>query len=99
MKGAARGRKVPTIRLSDVRRIVASRPALVSSLITASVVGTLLSLINQGSVIIGGHGTAATWIRVLLNYLIPFIVSNISFVAATLNAADRRGTREADPSR
>jgi hypothetical protein len=32
MKGAARGRKVPTIRLSDVRRIVASRPALVSSL-------------------------------------------------------------------
>jgi hypothetical protein len=49
----------------------------------AAVVGTILSLINQGSVIFGGEATAITWLRVGLNYLVPFCVSSIGFLSAT----------------
>ena len=48
-----------------------------------AIVGTLLSAINQGSVIWAGDATAATWVRVALNYLVPFCVSSIGFLAAT----------------
>ena len=49
----------------------------------ALVVGTLLSLINQGSVIFGGDATVATWVRVGMNYIVPFCVSSIGFLSAT----------------
>ncbi|MBW5481810.1 nitrate/nitrite transporter NrtS [Streptomyces bambusae] len=42
-------------------------------------VGTLLSLVNQGAVIASGDATAATWLRVLFNYLVPFCVSSAGF--------------------
>jgi hypothetical protein len=47
------------------------------------VVGTLLSLINQGSVIAGGDPSAVTWVRVAANYLVPFCVSSAGFLTAT----------------
>ena len=47
----------------------------------ALVVGTILTLVNQGSVIAGGDATAATWVRVAVNYLIPFVVSSIGYLA------------------
>ncbi len=49
----------------------------------ALVVGTLLSLINQGSVIFGGHATAVTWVRVGFNYWVPFCVSSLGYLSAT----------------
>jgi hypothetical protein len=49
----------------------------------ALVVGTLLSLINQGTVVFGGHATAVTWIRVGLNYIVPFCVSSLGYLSAT----------------
>ncbi|MGC0327268.1 hypothetical protein RKD23_000258 [Streptomyces sp. SAI-170] len=45
----------------------------------ALLVGTLLSLVNQGAVIASGDATAATWWRVLFNYLVPFCVSSAGF--------------------
>jgi len=45
----------------------------------ALIVGTVLSLINQGSVILGHHATVATWVRVASNYMMPFLVSSIGF--------------------
>jgi len=36
----------------------------------------ILTVINQGAVIVAGHATFATWIRCALNFLVPFIVSN-----------------------
>jgi hypothetical protein len=53
------------------------------TLVIAAVVGTLLSAINQGSVITGGNATTATWIRVALNYVVPFCVSSIGYLSAT----------------
>ena len=55
----------------------------------ASVVGTLLSAVNEGSVIAAGHLEASTWIRVATNYLVPFVVASIGYLAPFRR---RRGT-------
>ena len=47
----------------------------------ALVVGTLLSIVNQGSVLMTGEVTASTAIRIAINYLIPFVVSSIGYLA------------------
>jgi len=43
----------------------------------ALVVGTLLTLANQGDVLLAGQATAATVLKVATNYLTPFAVSNL----------------------
>jgi hypothetical protein len=48
----------------------------------ALVVGIILTLINQGSVIVAGHATIATWLRCLLNFVVPFLVSNAGLLSA-----------------
>ena len=63
--------------------VVFLRTTLRRTVRIALVVGTLLSLINQGSVIVGGDATAVTWIRVLANYFVPFCVSSAGFLTAT----------------
>ncbi len=47
----------------------------------ALVVGTILSVANQGSVILGGHPSWATWVRVAVNYLTQFVVASIGYLA------------------
>ena len=47
----------------------------------AAVVGTILSTVNQGSQIVDGEATAATGIRIAVNYLVPFVVSSIGYLA------------------
>ena len=64
-------------------RLWFARSTLRKTIKIAIVVGTLLSLINQGSVIAGDDATPATWVRVGLNYLVPFCVSSIGFLSAT----------------
>ena len=49
----------------------------------ALIVGTLLSLINQGHLIAAGDASAVTWIRVAANYLIPWVVSSIGFLSGS----------------
>jgi hypothetical protein len=56
----------------------------------ALVVGTILTLINQGDVIIRGEATAITWIKVALNYCVPFIVSNLGLLAGKRAEAERQ---------
>jgi hypothetical protein len=51
----------------------------------AAVVGTVLSAVNQGSVIVDGKATASTWVRVGVNYLVPFLVSSAGFLSASRN--------------
>ena len=51
----------------------------------AVVVGTVLSAVNQGSVLVDGKATAATWVRVGVNYLVPFLVSSVGFLSACRN--------------
>jgi hypothetical protein len=47
----------------------------------ALVVGTILTLINQADVIIRGDAEALTWVKVILNYCVPFVVSNLGLLA------------------
>jgi hypothetical protein len=47
----------------------------------ALVVGLILTAVNQLQVILGGHATAATWLRCAANFLIPFVVSNLGVLA------------------
>jgi hypothetical protein len=47
----------------------------------ALVVGVLLTLINQGTVIGSGHATTATWLRCGLNFVVPFLVSNAGLLS------------------
>ena len=47
----------------------------------ALVVGVVLTAINQGGVIAGGDATAATWVRCVLNFVVPFLVSNAGLLS------------------
>jgi len=54
----------------------------------ALLVGTILSLINQGDVVARGQA-AGTWIRIGLNYCVPFIVASWGYLAACRVARER----------
>jgi hypothetical protein len=62
-------------------RIITERKHLKSTVRIALVVGTILTLINQGDVLIRGDATALTWVKLALNYCVPFIVSNLGLLA------------------
>lgn len=46
----------------------------------ALVVGTLLTLVNQGALILDGDATTVTWLRCAANFLIPLVVSNLGLL-------------------
>lgn len=46
----------------------------------ALVVGTLLTIVNQGAVIIAGDAGLVTWLRTAANYLIPYTVASIGYL-------------------
>lgn len=48
----------------------------------ALVVGTILSAANQGTVILSGQTTWATWARVAFNFVVPYVVASTGFLAA-----------------
>lgn len=48
----------------------------------ALVVGTLLLAVNQGSVLAAGELDAATVLRGLANYSIPYVVSSVGYLNA-----------------
>ncbi len=73
-----------------VRRVTALREAIAfcaerrnlrRTLAIALIVGLVLTLINQGAVIASGHATTATWVRGILNFLVPFLVSNAGLLS------------------
>ena len=55
----------------------------------ALVVGTLLSLLNQGDVILAGRLDGVVALRVIGNYLIPFVVSNLGAMTSAPPRGDR----------
>lgn len=48
----------------------------------ALVVGTILSAVNQGHLVLAGDVGATTWARIAVNYLVPFCVASIGFLSA-----------------
>lgn len=49
---------------------------------TALLVGAVLSLVNQGALIAAGHSDGGTWVRVAVNFLVPFCVASVGFLSA-----------------
>ena len=47
----------------------------------ALVVGLILNAINESGPIAHGQLGSGTWIRVALNFLVPFIVSNVGLLS------------------
>ena len=68
-------------RLLDASEYCGNRSRLRRTVTIALVVGTILTLLNQGDVILAGTTTAATGAKAVLNYLVPFIVSNLGLLS------------------
>ncbi len=46
----------------------------------AAVVGTLLTGVNQGGILLGGSANWVTWVRVGVNFVTPFVVASIGYL-------------------
>ena len=62
------------------------RPLVARSLIIALIVGTILTAINQGNVIVGGDASAALAWKIPLTYAVPYCVAT---AGALLNSRVR----------
>ena len=82
--GAPRSRPAEMIAL--FARGVTLRPCLP----VAAVVGCVLSAINEGARIAGGHTGWPTWVQVGLNFLVPFLVSSYGYLTARTQAVDQQ---------
>ena len=49
----------------------------------ALIVGTVFCTMNQLGVILDGRATAVVWIKAVLTYLTPLLVSNFGILSAT----------------
>ncbi|MGH9188770.1 MAG: nitrate/nitrite transporter NrtS [Acidimicrobiales bacterium] len=62
----------------------AQPPHLCRTLRIALVVGLVLTAINQLDVIASGDATRVTWIKCAMNFIVPFIVSNLGLLSGRL---------------
>jgi len=65
------------------------RPVCGRAIIVALIVGTILMVINQADVILGGQLTALVIAKIGLTYLVPFSVSIYSALAANRLGCDK----------
>ncbi len=70
-------------RVSLAIEICCARPTLRRTLRIATVVGVLLTAVNEGDSIVQGAVSTATAIKIGFNFLIPFVVSNLGVLAGT----------------
>lgn len=70
-------------RLAVAVEICCARPTLRRTTRIAAVVGLVLTGINEGDSLVHGHVSPATGIKVALNFVVPFIVSNLGVLAGT----------------
>lgn len=71
-----------------------SRPSnLRATVRIAVVVGVVLTAINEGDTLASGHATWGLAAKIPLNFIVPFIVSNLGLLAAQPDGVSRRGPR------
>jgi hypothetical protein len=79
--------------VGDALRIVLEREHLRRTLLIAAVVGLVLTVINQLDVILGGDTNALVWVKVGLNFCVPFVVSNLGLLAGKGAEGEAAGSR------
>ena len=70
-----------TARSREALRYCLQRRHLRRTIRIALVVGVVLTAINQLDVIVSGDATTTTWIKCGLNFLVPFVVSNLGLLS------------------
>lgn len=60
------------------------RPVLLRSLRASVVVGSLLTLLNQGDYLLSGNLPPALWWKIPLTYVVPFLVATYGALGATV---------------
>jgi hypothetical protein len=80
------GRIVAPMELRAAVDICRERPTLRRTLTIALVVGCILSIINEGDVLVHGNATGATAVKICFNFVVPFIVSNLGVLAGKRTA-------------
>lgn len=59
-------------------QLALNRDIVLTATRIALIAGTLLNLINQGPQLL--HGSGIDWPRLMLTYLVPYVVSTVSAV-------------------
>ena len=62
--------------MKNLLRAARSRKVVLNALRVSFVVGSILNLINQGSVVLSG--SSISWPHIVLNYVVPYCVSSYS---------------------
>ena len=75
----------PTLRRSIVAHL-RTRTAVVACTRIALLVGTILTAINQLDTFVGGRYSGWIWVKVAMNYVIPFGVSSAGYITAARKA-------------
>ena len=65
------------------------RPVLLRSLRASVVVGSLLTLLNQGDYLISGNLPPSLWWKIPLTYLVPFVVATYGALGAMAKPPDQ----------
>ncbi|NQZ80683.1 MAG: nitrate/nitrite transporter NrtS [Colwellia sp.] len=65
--------------------VAIERKILRRSLIIAAIVGTILTLINHGDIIISGNIQTTHLVKIVLTYFVPYAVSTYSSVQSKIN--------------
>jgi hypothetical protein len=81
-QAGSRGRCPPWSRPGDAARLFARGITVRPCVPVAAVVGCLLSAINEGAQIAAGHSGRLTWVRVGLNFVVPFLVASYGYLTA-----------------
>jgi hypothetical protein len=68
-------------RMREALRYCRQRRHLRRTVRIALVVGVVLTAINQLDVIVSGDATTTTWVKCGLNFLVPFVVSNLGLLS------------------
>ncbi len=69
-------------KLGQAVRLIVCGCTARTALPVAAIVGTILSAINEGSLLVSGRPNTATWVRISLNYVVPYLVASIGYLAA-----------------
>ncbi|MCR9184322.1 MAG: nitrate/nitrite transporter NrtS [Halieaceae bacterium] len=74
----------------DLLVMASARGTSLRALKLALVVGSLLTVINQGDILL--QGQAPDWLKLVLTYLVPYGVSTWTSIAKDLESNTRRDT-------
>ena len=81
----------PWSRPGEAARLFSRGITVRSCVPVAVVVGCLLSAVNEGVLIATGRAGWLTWVRVAVNFVVPFLVSSYGYLNAARVPGPRHG--------